>query len=251
MLSILLLTSAAFLAGALNAVAGGGTFLTFPALVFLGLPPIPANATSTVAVLPGYVASALAFRRDIGPVGGTGVAPLVAAALAGGLSGAGLLLVTPPQVFGGIVPWLLLVATALFAAGPRLTRWAGRHGQGTEQAAGRPATLLTVFAVAVYGGYFNGGLGILLLAAFGLLGLRDLNHMNGLKNLLSAVLTVISAATFAAAGIVAWREAAIMAAAATLGGYAGGRAARHVPAAWLRAGIVAVGLVMAALFFLR
>lgn len=248
MLSLLLLASAAFLAGALNAVAGGGTFLTFPALVFLGVPPIPANATSTVAVLPGYIGSALAFRRDIGPAGGIGVFSLVIAALAGGLAGAGLLLVTPSQVFGGIVPWLLLLATALFAAGPRITMWSRRFGYG---AAGRFATLAVVFAVSVYGGYFNGGLGILLLAAFGLLGLRDLNHMNGLKNLLSAVLSVVSSLTFAVAGIVAWREAALMAVAAMLGGYAGGRAARRVRADWLRTGIVAVGLAMSALFFAR
>lgn len=247
-LSTILLTSAAFLAGALNAVAGGGTFLTFPALVFLGVPPISANATSTVAVLPGYIGSALAFRRDIGPAGSTGVFGLVVAALAGGLVGAGLLLVTPSKVFSGIVPWLLLLATALFAAGPRITAWTRRRGHG---AAGRLATLIAVFAVSVYGGYFNGGLGILLLAVFGLLGLRDLNHMNGLKNLLSAVLAVVSSVTFAVAGIVAWREAALMAAAAMLGGYAGGWAARRVRPDWLRIGIVAVGLVMSGLFFVR
>ena len=246
MLPVLLLAAAAFLAGALNAVAGGGTFLTFPALVFLGVPPVPANATSTVAVLPGYIGSAIAFRRDVGPVQGVGLAGLTAVSLAGGVAGAVLLLVTPSSVFRGAVPWLLLLATLLFAAGPRIVLWLRSRG-GTG--AGRGAVFATVFAVSVYGGYFNGGLGILLLAAFSLLGLGDLNRMNGLKNLLSAVLSVIAAATFAVAGIVAWREAAIMAVAATLGGYLGARIARRIPADRLRAGIVAVGLVMSALFF--
>ncbi|WP_328702966.1 sulfite exporter TauE/SafE family protein [Arenibaculum pallidiluteum] len=248
MLSILLLAVAAFMAGALNALAGGGTFLTFPALVFLGVPPIAANATSTVSVLPGYVSSAYAFRRDVGPVQGVGLPGLMAASLAGGVAGALLLLVTPAAVFSGIVPWLLLVATVLFAFGPRMTRWLRSRG---GRPAGKVAVLATVTAVSVYGGYFNGGLGILLLAAFSLLGLTDLNRMNGLKVVLSAVLAVISAATFAVAGIVAWQEAAIMAIAATLGGYWGARAARRIPPDALRMGIVAVGLAMSVLFFAK
>jgi len=248
LLSFALLVVAAFAAGALNAVAGGGTFLTFPALVFLGMPPIPANATSTVAVLPGYIGSAVAFRQDIGPAGRAGIAGLVITSLLGGLTGAWLLLVTPSEIFSGIVPWLLLVATILFAAGPWLMT---RLREGARGEAPRTVVWAVVFAVSVYGGCFNGGLGILLLAAFGLLGLTDLNRMNGLKNVLSAVLSVISSATFALAGIVGWREAAVMAVAATIGGYAGGRAARRVRPDRLRFGIVLVGLVMAALFFAR
>jgi hypothetical protein len=245
-LSIVLLVGAGFLAGALNAVAGGGTFLTLPSLVYLGLPPIVANATSTVAVLPGYISSAVAFRGHIGPAAGVALLGLVVASMLGGIAGACLLLVTPSAVFRGIVPWLLLLATVLFAVGPWLlvqlrTR---RPGQ-----AGPFAALVVVFLISLYGGYFNGGLGILLLAGFGLLGLDDLNRMNGLKNLLSAVLSVISSLTFAVAGIVSWREAAIMAVAATLGGYWGGRVAQRVRPSLLRAGIVVTGLVMSALFF--
>ncbi|MGE5546942.1 MAG: sulfite exporter TauE/SafE family protein [Solirubrobacterales bacterium] len=242
----LLIVGAAFLAGALNAVAGGGTFLTLPALVFAGVPPIAANATSTVAVLPGYVASVAGFRSDLAPVAGIGLRPLAGVALAGGIAGALLLLVTPARVFQGVVPWLLVVATLLFAFGPRLSAWARGH------ALSRPAPALgLLFAISVYGGYFNGGLGILLLAGLALLGVADLNAMNGLKNVVSTVLSVVSAATFAVAGIVDWPKALVMMAAAAAGGWVGARLGRRIPPGALRAGIVAVGATMAVLFFLR
>lgn len=249
MLSILLLCVAGFLAGALNAVAGGGTFLTFPALVYVGVPPIAANATATVSALPGYVGGAYAFRRDIEAEGSLGIVAIIVAALVGGLVGALLLLVTPAELFRGVVPWLLLVATILFAAGPRLNVWLHARRGGV---AGPGLSACAVFAVSVYGGYFNGGLGILLLATFGLIGFANLHGMNGLKNLLSAALSVVSAAAFALAGIVAWEQAAMMAVAAALGGYFGGWAARQVRnPEYIRGGIVSVGAVMACIFFVR
>ncbi len=237
------LVAAAFAAGAMNAMAGGGSFLTLPALVYAGVPPVAANATGTAALLPGYASSAYGFRRDIRPVAGIGVGRLAAVSLAGGLAGAALLLLTPDGVFRAVVPWLLLAATALFAFGGRLSAGLRRLGAG-----GRGATLAGLLAVSVYGGYFNGGLGILLLAQLGLSGLSDLNAMNGLKSLLSAVLTAVAVAAYAAGGAVHWPAAAVMVPAAVAGGYLGARLARRIPPGVLRAGIVAVGLCMAAAF---
>jgi uncharacterized membrane protein YfcA len=173
--------------------------------------------------------------------------PLLGAlSLIGGAAGAALLLVTPEATFRKVVPWLLLLATALFAFGPWLRqRLAGGAPPSTAKAT------LGLLAVAVYGGYFNGGLGILLLALFGLLGQANLHAMNGLKNWVSALLTAIAVAIYAAGGVVLWPQALMMMLAATAGGYGGARVARRIPAQWLRGGIVATGLVMAALFFWR
>jgi uncharacterized membrane protein YfcA len=240
-----LLLTAAFIAGALNAVAGGGSFLTLPALVFTGVPPVAANATGTVALLPGYVAGAWGFREDTAPPPGLSMPLLVGLSLIGGAAGAALLLVTPDATFRKVVPWLLLAATALFAFGPWLR---------ARLAGGKPSTAratLGVLAVAGYGGYFNGGLGILLLALFGLLGQTNLNAMNGLKNWVSALLTAIAVAIYAAGGVVHWPQALMMMLAATAGGYGGARVALKLPAPVLRWGIVATGLVMAGLFFWR
>ncbi|CAN7253857.1 sulfite exporter TauE/SafE family protein [Acidovorax sp. LjRoot66] len=240
-----LLLTAAFVAGALNAVAGGGSFLTLPALVFTGMPPVVANATGTVALLPGYLAGAWGFREDTAPPPGLSMRLLVALSLAGGAAGAALLLVTPEATFRRVVPWLLLAATALFAFGPWLRQ---RLAGGVPST---PKAVAGVLAVAAYGGYFNGGLGILLLALFGLLGQTNLHAMNGLKNWVSALLTAMAVAIYAAGGVVLWPQALVMMLAATAGGYGGARLARRIPAQWLRGGIVATGLVMAALFFWR
>ena len=247
MFDIALLLGAAFVAGALNAVAGGGSFLTLPALVFVGVPPVVANATGTVALLPGYLAGAWGFREDLAPPPSLSLRAVVLLSLVGGSAGAGLLLLTSDSVFQRIVPWLLLVATALFALAPQLRAWSGH--QGTAPATWKAA--LGMLAVAAYGGYFNGGLGILLLALLGLLGQTQLNAMNGMKNLVSALLTAIAVGIYAAGGIVQWRLALLMMVAATLGGYGGARVARRLPATVLRWGIVATGLVMAGLFFAR
>lgn len=246
-MTLWILAAAAFLGGALNALAGGGTFLTFPALtVFAGLPPIAANATSAVSALPGYLGSVAGSHRDLASVHGVGVRTLVATAAVGGSVGAGLLLLTPAPLFRGLIPWLLLAATALFALGPRLTT--ARH---ETTPVGKVAVLSPLLAVSIYGGYFNGGLGILLLAAFGLLGLSSLPTMSALKNLMSAVLASFSVVIFAAGGIVAWREAAVMAVASLAGGYVGARVTRRLPRIVLRVVVVGTGLTMTVLFFLR
>ncbi|SER10611.1 sulfite exporter TauE/SafE family protein [Giesbergeria anulus] len=246
----LLLLGAAFGAGALNAVAGGGSFLTLPALVWTGVPPVVANATGTVALLPGYVASVWGQRQDMQAPPGLSLWAVAWLSLLGGALGAALLLLTPNATFSRIVPWLLLLATALFAFGPRLRQWisgmAGATGQAPRWRVG-----VGLLAVGVYGGYFNGGLGILLLAFWSLCGATSLHQMNALKNGVSALLAAIAVVVYAAGGVVQWPQALLMMLAATAGGYAGARLARRIPAQWLRAGIVLTGLVMAALFFAR
>ena len=240
-----LLLVAAFVAGALNSVAGGGSILTLPALVFVGVPPVVANATGTVALLPGYIAGAWGFREDTEPPPGLSMLRLVVLSLVGGAAGAALLLVTSNDVFAVVIPWLLLAATLLFALGPKLREWTAGGAPSSAKAT------VGVLLVAAYGGYFNGGLGILLLALFGLLGQTKLNAMNGLKNWVSALLTAIAVVIYAAGGLVLWPQALLMMVAATAGGYAGARVARRIPAPWLRGGIVLTGLVMTAVFFYR
>ena len=245
----ILMAVAALAAGALNAVAGGGSFLTFPALVFTGVPTIVANATSAVAVSPGYLGSTLGFRAELArlPRRRLVIEGLVCAA--GGLAGALLLLVTPAKVFAAVVPWLLVFATLVFALGPRWMAWRSARGAGGEpHPVARGAGLL---AVAVYGGYFNGGLGILLMALYSATGERDIHTANALKNLNSLVLSLLSVAAFAAAGAVAWPQALLMMAAATAGGFLGARIARRLPAAAVRAVVVVTGVVMSAVFFAR
>ncbi len=247
--SLPLLLGAAFLAGALNAVAGGGSFLTLPALVAVGVPALSANATGTVALLPGYISGAWAFRHDIRPVGGLSLRLVIGVSLVGGATGAALLLVTPDATFRALVPWLLLVGTALFALAPYLTRQRATAADHTPK--GRITPMLGLLAVSVYGGYFNGGLGILLLALFSVIGGASLNAMNGLKNWVSAVLTAIAVLLYAGGNLVDWPAAGVMMIAATAGGYIGGRLARKIPAPWLRGFVVCVGLAMTGVFFLK
>lgn len=250
MMDVTLLLVAAFFAGTLNAVAGGGSFLTLPALIAVGVPSVTANATGTVALLPGYVASIFGSREDMEPAPGLSMPLVVGVSLVGGVIGAALLLFTSDAAFNRLIPWLLLLATAMFAFGPQLRRWADGH----RAAGARPSRFKAVaglLLVAGYGGYFNGGMGILMLALFGLLGQTRLNAMNAIKNLVSTLLTAIAVAIYAAGGIVQWKEALIMMVAATLGGYLGARGARKLPPAVLRWSIVVIGLVMTVLFFIK
>ena len=245
MIDLIILCTAAFLAGGLNAIAGGGSFLTFPALVFLNVPIIAANATSAVAVFPGYASSALRFLSELRSFDRRMLIRLVGLSVVGGVSGSLLLLVTPASVFNWIVPWLLLFATILFLLGGRINSWIVKRGKA--QSNGWISTLI----VSIYGGYFSGGLGIVLLALFSVQGMRDLNLMNGLKNILSFVLSAASVVTFTLAGIVYWYEAGVMMVAATVGGFVGARLARRMPVSMVKAVVVVVGLVMTAVFFVR
>lgn len=242
----LILCLAGFGAGIINAIAGGGTFLTFPALVWAGVPPVAANATSAVAVFPGYAASVLGFRESVSDLpAGLLRRSLIWAAL-GGLIGGGLLLVSSNAAFSVVVPFLLLFATLSFAFQKQVLAWTRRHGGGL--AIGGATGLLVV---STYGGYFNGGLGIVMLALFALWGMTDLAQMNGLKNALSVVVSAVSVAAFALAGIVVWPQALIMAAANIAGGYAGARLARVLPPVVTRTVIIVIGLGMSVIFFVR
>ncbi|MGY6270954.1 sulfite exporter TauE/SafE family protein [Achromobacter denitrificans] len=250
MMETLLLCAAAFIGGALNTIAGGGSFLTLPALMFIGVPAVAANATGAVALLPGYLAGALSLGR--GRAAQRGLLPLgelAVLACAGGALGAYLLTRTGDAALRGIVPWMMLLATALFMAGPawiaRRTR--GKTAEAEPSAAGLRAGL---FVASIYGGYFNGGMGILLLALFALAGQRDLHAMNQAKNWASAVLTLMAACVYSAGGAIDWPRAMPMMAAGALGGWAGGRLAHLLPMAVVRRGVIATGLAMTAALFL-
>ncbi|MFD1625907.1 sulfite exporter TauE/SafE family protein [Azospirillum griseum] len=244
MLTLLLIVSA-FFAGALNAVAGGGSFLTFPALILAGVPPLNANATSTVAVAPGALASAYGYRRELGKIKEVHLPSFLGVSLIGGLIGALALLWTPERTFEAIVPWLLLFATVLFAFGPKVSAWIRR-----TVTVGYSSVLVTQFFIAVYGGYFGGGIGILILATLGVFGLTDLHAMNGLKTLVSGCLNAVAVIAFVFGGAVYWTEALIMLVAAVAGGYAGASIARRIPPPILRKFVIAVGVAMTVYFFL-
>lgn len=215
--------------------------------MFTGVPPIVANATSALAVSPGYLGSTLGFKAELRALPPRLLKRETAIAAVGGVLGALLLLVTPGRLFAGIVPWLLLFATLLFAAGPAIARRAqAASGQGLAR--WREPGLV---AVAIYGGYFNGGLGILLMALYTVAGESRLNTVNALKNLNSLVLSWLSVAAFVLAGAIAWRQGLLMMVAATLGGWVGAHWARRLPVAVVRAGVIATGLVMSAVFFAR
>ncbi|MCR9108360.1 sulfite exporter TauE/SafE family protein [Marivita sp. XM-24bin2] len=247
MFDIALLICAGLAAGMLNAIAGGGTFISFPALVWVGVPPIMANATATLTALPGYLSSAWAYRHDMETQDPLPVLTVLIIAAIGGLAGAGLLLITSQDTFSALVPWLLLLGTLVFGFGPFAMKHLRLKGKPPKAIAG-----LVLFAVSIYGGYFNGGLGIMLLAAFGLMGLTNLHGMNGLKNLVSALLSVVSVAAYAIAGLVAWDAAVVLALAQLSGGYVGARLAMKIEdTGKLRIGITLIGLTMAGLFFLR
>lgn len=247
-----LLLGSALLAGALNALAGGGSFLTFPALVAAGVPPLAANATSAVAVSPGYLGSAWGFRQELARIPARRRVHEALVCAAGGAVGAGLLLVTPEKVFSALVPWLLVVATLVFALGPAwLARRKAARAEGAEAAVSPALRLSGLALVAVYGGYFNGGLGILLMALYTLAGEPSVHVSNALKNLNSLVLSLFSVGMLAGAGIVWWPQALAMAVAATLGGWIGARVARRLPVSWVRAAVVVTGAVMSAVFFWR
>lgn len=242
-----LLGGAATLAGTLNAVAGGGSFLTLPALAMVGVPLVSANATGTAALLPGYVAGAWALRKELSEPMSPSLVRMGLLSVLGGAAGAALLLSTSNSAFGRIVPWLLLAATLLFASGP----WLLRRGRPAANARREWGADIGIVAVAIYGGYFNGGLGILLLATLGALGHTDLSRMNGIKNFVSVILTLMAVVIYAASGAIAWTHALWMAAGATAGGYFGGAMARWLKPAVVRGFVVLTGLAMTIAFFLK
>lgn len=247
LLELLLMMGAALLAGALNAVAGGGSFFTVPSLIFLGISPVVANATSTVALWPGSLASAWGYRREVAAERKTALALALVSTL-GGLAGALLLVWTPADVFLRLLPFLLLAATLFFTFGPRIRQTLGAHG-GEEGTRGSALALQAV--ISVYGGYFGGGMGLMMLAAFALMGMTDIHRMNGLKSLLGALINGVAVVTFIVAGVVDWPVALPMVGGAIAGGYLGATLARRTPAVYVRRLVIAVGWAMTLWFFVR
>jgi hypothetical protein len=237
------LFAAAFLGGALNSLAGGGTLVTFPALLFAGLSPIDANASSVVALFPGTFAGAWAFRHSILAIREFSVRGFLVLGLVGGLIGACLLLYTPPTLFAGLVPYLLLFATLVFAIGNFAPL------QVIQRVAiGPKGALATLFVIAIYGGYFGGGIGFLMLAAFTLFGMRDINAMNGLKMALVGVMSIAAIVAFIIADVVRWPQTTPMLAGSILGSYIAARWSQRVDQRLIKAFVFVFGLALTGYF---
>jgi uncharacterized protein len=252
MSSLVLLFVAGGIAGAINSVAGGGTLISFPALIAYGVPPVPANATNTAAVCPGALSSAFAYRHDLPRERGLLVLLLLPSAF-GGLLGAWVLAITPNWLFAQIVPFLVLFATVLFGFSERIAGRLnfGREGRESTSLGGRIWGFCFQLFVAAYGGYFGAGIGILMLASLGVMGFRDIHQMNALKTVLSSLINGVALFYFIVKGLVVWPIAIMMAAGAVLGGYAGARLAKSVDQTYLRTFIVVVGLFVSFWLFMR
>jgi uncharacterized membrane protein YfcA len=250
-LTLILLALAAGVAGGVNAVAGGGTLITFPALIAAGYAPKIANVTNTVAIWPGTIGGSLAYRGEIAERRRRALS-LLPASILGAASGAALLLLTRPGDFARVVPWLIYFACVLLAFQGRLARVAvarGMHAAADEPVP--PVLHIAIFFVAIYGGYFGAGIGILMLAFLGIVAPDTLHHSNALKGLMALVINFVALVAFALFSSVAWGPAAVMAVAATTGGYLGVRLARRINPTLLRTLIVGYGLVVATVLLLR
>ena len=259
MSSLALAALAAAVGGAINSIAGGGTLLTFPTIVALGVAPLTANVTNTMALWPGTLGSVWGYRAHLARVRPLMPGFSVVSLLGGGVGG-WLLLATGEKRFGQVVPFLVLAATALFMAQGPLLRWLRRDGSTARPAAlppvgARPAALppsrlpafppallAAQFLVAVYGGYFGAGIGIMMLAALGLMGLTDIHEMNALKTWGAGLINLVAAGLFAASGVVDWPLGLAMAAGSLLGGYGGARVAQRVGQVWVRRAVSAIGI---------
>ena len=241
--AILFLTSIA--AGAMNALAGGGTVLTFPALLAAGISPVAANATNAVALVPGSFSAGWGFRSELGANSRRVLGFLLVASLAGALLGAWLVVIAGDALFGALVPWLILGATALFIAEP-LLRWKERRGAVRTSRRLEDINVWVLagaqFLVAIYGGFFGAGMGILMLAELGFLGLSNIHQMNGLKNFAAVCINGIAAVYFALGKHVVWPLAGLMAVGSVLGGYAGAWLAQRIGEAMVRWAIIVIGL---------
>lgn len=269
-MSFPLLFVAAFLGGALNAVAGGGSFITLPALLYAGVTPVSANATSTFAMWPASLSSAVAYRREIGQARAWTMR-LGAISLVGGLLGGLLLVRTSDESFVRLLPWLLLLATVTFTFGGRVAAWTRRRGTGRAQhaspgavsggVAGKgvgdtkalpPMWMLPVqLAIATYGGYFGGGMGIMMMAGMAIAGMTDIHEMNGLKTVLAIAINGVALATFIATGSIAWAPGLVMVAGGVSGGYLGASTARRLSAGLVRWFVIAIAWGMTVYFFVR
>ena len=247
------LTVAAFLAGVLNAVAGGGSFLSFPAMLGMKILPIQANATNTLAVWPGQLTSVAAYRGDIRKYPRFALL-MASAGLAGGTAGAFVLLHTPQMTFLHLVPWLLLTAASIFAVSGPVSRWLEKRstgGTGQRPPAQGLSVFLATATICFYIGYFGAGAGFLIITLLSLFGHQDLHEINALKVAATTPANGIACIIFAVSGQVVWRYCLLAMIACAIGGYASARLARRVPQPVLRGLVVLIGLSMAAWFFLH
>lgn len=246
---IALVGAAAFCAGAMNAVAGGGTFFSFPALLAAGVPPVVANASNSVALWPASLSSAWAYRKELARYKRY-LLPMGAISFVGGIGGGLLLLSTKDATFSRLIPWLLLFATLLFAfAGKISSLLRGAAAQGAPSKGW--GAMAGQAVVSVYGGFFGAGMGILMLASLAMAGHDDVHEINAIKNLLSAVIYSVTVVTFVIAGAVNWPYTMLMLVTATFGGYWGARTARRIPALWLRRFIIVIGFLLTAFYFYK
>ncbi len=250
-LANLVIFTAGIAAGAINAIAGGGTLISFPALLWIGRDAIVANATNTVAIWPGSLAGAYGFRRELATAR-RWLLLLIAPSLVGGALGAWLLLRTPTTTFERLVPFLILAATILLAAQEMVTTRLGLVAKSHENPGAGWLTFVLIFQfiVGVYGGYFGAGMGILMLAALGLIGMTDMHQMNGVKNVLAVFINGIAAIYFALSNAVAWNDVLVMTVGTIIGGYFGARVARRFGRVFVRRAVVVIGIVMSVALFL-
>lgn len=251
-LAHLIIFLAGIAAGAINAIAGGGTLISFPALLWIGRDAIVANATSTVAIWPGSLAGAYGFRRELATAR-RWLLLLIVPSLVGGALGAWLLLRTPATTFERLVPFLILAATILLATQEMVTSRLGLVAKSHENPGAGWLTFVLIFQfiVGVYGGYFGAGMGILMLAALGLIGMTDMHQMNGVKNILAVFINGIAAIYFALSHAVAWNDVLVMTIGTIIGGYLGARVARRFGRVLVRRAVVVIGIVMSVALFLR
>ena len=245
-----LLFAAGFVAGLMNAIAGGGTIVTFPALIFSGISSIGANATSTVALLPGTLAGMAGYRRIL-PAVWKWIRTYAAISLIGGLVGGILLTNTPEPIFNRLVPFLILFATILFTARTFFTRIFRLEANAQTSAGWLAAGVAFQFLVSVYGGYFGAGIGILMLASLGVLGFENIHEMNAVKNVLTFLINGIAASYFILKGLIEWPAAGIVAIGAVAGGYSGAYFSQKVPQQIVRSAITIIGVSIATVLFYR
>lgn len=244
MFEYILVGFAGLLGGVMNAAAGGGTFVTVPALIAAGVPSVSANMTSTVALFPGAFASAYAFRQDFRAFGEVSLKVLLATSLLGGAVGALLLTVTSSRIFDALIPWLLLVGSVAFAFGRQIGAWLRKRVR-----LGPTALLVTQFVLGVYGGYFGGAVGLMMLAAWTIFGSDDLVAMAASRTLIVGATNATAVIFFVAIGTIYWAYAVVMLIAGVIGGYTGAKIARRIPVQRLRVGISTLNFVITTLFF--
>jgi uncharacterized membrane protein YfcA len=243
---LLLVAGAGLIAGMMNALAGGGSFVTLPALIAVGVPSVTANTTSTVALFPGQLASAWTYRDGLGPIGPASLQRLLLATFVGGVIGALLLLRTPIRAFDVILPWLLAIATLTLVFGRQFGEVLRRRWRISP-----PLVVVVQFGLGIYGGYFGGGVGLMMMAVWGLLGDRTLKSFNAPRTLMVCAANTVAVFIFIAANAVRWREGLVMLLGAILGGYGGANIGRRAPAGVIRVGTLLLSVGITLVFFVR